>query len=195
MLIRLDGGASNGKLGNKGESLLQMKAEGFNVPSGFVLDSGAYDDFICFNKLEDTVSNAVRDLTKDNVRETSEKIISAFDGAVLPDPVIKDIRNNISDGKLYAVRSSGSKEDLEYALFSTNGRMLIINSSLIPLKTTKSTQGVSVMTLRKGQTLKEVKSAEGLVQKEAKYRYRSRKIPAAGAIFREEDSMDGISRE
>ena len=90
---------------------------------------------------------------------------------------------------------TGSKEDLEYALFSTNGRMLIINSSLIPLKTTKSTQGVSVMTLRKGQTLKEVKSAEGLVQKEAKYRYRSRKIPAAGAIFRDEDSMDGISRE
>ncbi len=90
---------------------------------------------------------------------------------------------------------TGSKEELEYALFSTNGRMLIINSSLIPLKTTKSTQGVSVMTLRKGQTLKEVKSAEGLVQKEAKYRYRSRKIPAAGAIFRDEDSMDGISRE
>ena len=118
MLIRLDGGASNGKLGNKGESLLQMKAEGFNVPSGFVLDSGAYDDFICFNKLEDTVSNAVRDLTKDNVRETSEKIISAFDGAVLPDPVIKDIRNNISDGKLYAVRSSGSKEDLDNLSFA-----------------------------------------------------------------------------
>ncbi len=87
------------------------------------------------------------------------------------------------------------KSDTEYALFSTNGRMLILSSSLIPLKTTKSTQGVSVMTLRKGQTVSEAKIAEGLVKKEAKYRYRSRKIPAAGAIYRDEDGMDGISRE
>lgn len=89
----------------------------------------------------------------------------------------------------------GITEDREVSLFSTNGRMLIINSNLIPEKTTKSTQGVNVMTLRKGQTLKEVKFADEVVSKESKYRYRSRKIPAAGAIFKDSDALDGLIRE
>lgn len=118
MLIRLDGGASNGKLGNKGESLLQMKAEGFNVPSGFVLDSGAYDDFVSFNKLGDTVNDAIKNLTKDNVKETSERIINSFDGAALPDSILKDIKDIVGEGRLYAVRSSGTKEDLDKFSFA-----------------------------------------------------------------------------
>ena len=89
----------------------------------------------------------------------------------------------------------GINEHKEFSLFSTNGRMLIIDSNLIPVKTTKSTQGVTVMSLRKGQTLKEVRYPEGVVKNESKYRYRSRKIPATGAIFKDSDAIDGISRE
>ena len=89
----------------------------------------------------------------------------------------------------------GIKEKREFSLFSTNGRMLIIDSSLIPLKTTKSTQGVTVISLRKGQTVKEVRFSEDVVKNESKYRYRSRKIPATGAIFKDADAIDGLSRE
>ena len=51
------------------------------------------------------------------------------------------------------------------------------------------------MTLRKGQTLKEIRYTEEVVIKEACFRYRSRKIPATGAIFKDADSLDGLNRE
>lgn len=89
----------------------------------------------------------------------------------------------------------GITEHKEFSLFSTNGRMLIIDSDLIPQKTTKSTQGVTVITLRKGQTLKEAHYSDSVVKKESKFRYRSRKIPATGAIFKDADALDGLSRE
>ena len=92
------------------------------------------------------------------------------------------------------VRTTGIKEDCEFALFSTNGRCLIVNSALVSLKSTKSTQGVQVITLRKGQTVKEVKSSD-VVIKESRHRYRSKNLPAAGALFHDKDAADNIPRE
>ena len=118
MLVSLSSGVSSGKLGNKGESLLQMKNAGFNVPSGFVLDSEAYDDFISFNKLGRVVDEALKKLNKGNVKEISPSIISALDGTKLPDEIVKDIIDNTDPDKLYAVRSSGTKEDLDKFSFA-----------------------------------------------------------------------------
>lgn len=92
------------------------------------------------------------------------------------------------------IRTIGIEEDREFALFSTNGRCLIVNSALISLKSTKSTQGIQVMTLRKGQTVKEVKDSE-IIYKDARHRYRSKNLPAAGALFHDKDASDNISRE
>ena len=92
------------------------------------------------------------------------------------------------------IRTSGVTEDCEYAVFSTNGRCLLINTALIPLKTTKNTQGVQVMTLRKGQTVREV-SLSAVINEGSRHRYRSKNLPAAGALFRDADSADGVSRE
>ena len=92
------------------------------------------------------------------------------------------------------VRTAGITDDREFAVFSTSGRCLLINSALIPLKTTKSTQGVQVMTLRKGQTVREVAPSEVIV-KGSMHRYRSKNLPAAGALFHDTDAQDGVSRE
>jgi DNA gyrase subunit A len=97
-----------------------------------------------------------------------------------------------SKGEL--VRSVGIEEDTEFALFSTNGRCLMLSSALIPVKASKNTQGVQVMTLRKGQTVGEVAPAS-ILKKEAKHRYRSRNLPAAGALFHDTDAEDGKQRE
>ena len=72
------------------------------------------------------------------------------------------------------------KEDCELLLKSTNGRMLIVNTASIPLKTTKDNGGIGVMTQKKGQRLL---SAE-LYQKgslDSEHRYRTRNLPAAGS--------------
>ena len=45
------------------------------------------------------------------------------------------------------------REDLELVLTSSSGRMLLFNTAVISPKTTKDTQGVGVMTMKKGQRL------------------------------------------
>ena len=45
-------------------------------------------------------------------------------------------------------------EEGEYMLRSSNGKILLFNSAAISVKTTKNTQGVAVMTQRKGHRLK-----------------------------------------
>ena len=89
---------------------------------------------------------------------------------------------------------ASAPEEAEFAIFSTNGRALLVNSALIPEKATKSTQGVSVMSLRKGQTVQEVKAASVLLP-QAQHRYRAKNLPAAGALLRDTDTADGAQRE
>ncbi len=72
-------------------------------------------------------------------------------------------------------------EDCEILLKSTNGRMLIVNTASIPLKTTKNNSGIAVMTQKKGQR---VFTAEKYVKDslESEHRYRTKNLPAAGSL-------------
>ena len=72
------------------------------------------------------------------------------------------------------------KEDTEFLLKSTNGRMLIVNTAAIPSKTTKDNGGIAVMTQKKGQRLLSCEPYEkGTLDSE--HRYRTRNLPAAGS--------------
>jgi len=78
------------------------------------------------------------------------------------------------------------KEDLEVAFLSTEGRMLLFHTSALAPKTTRATQGVSVMTLKSKYKLAEIKPAQQTaVVNPARYRVRS--LPAAGSLLRPED--------
>ncbi len=79
------------------------------------------------------------------------------------------------------------KEERDIVLFSNANKVLCINTEKIPLKTTRSTQGIAVMTLRRGAVIKSACFAEdsGLVEPR---RHRPRNIPAAGASIRDEDT-------
>ncbi|MBR6259133.1 MAG: topoisomerase IV, partial [Oscillospiraceae bacterium] len=81
------------------------------------------------------------------------------------------------------------KEDTQAALFSTDGRALVFKTSQLAPKTTRNTQGVSVMSLRKRQS---VASAAFLADTSIKNtaRYSVRSLPAAGALLKEEDSEE-----
>lgn len=76
-------------------------------------------------------------------------------------------------------------EDLEIVAVSSIDKMLVLDTSLIPLKTTRSSQGVTVMTLKKSATLKKVAPAPA---DESLKHYRIRRIPAAGCFPREEQT-------
>ena len=118
MLVRLDSREQeNGKLGNKGKFLLLMKQNGFNVPNGFVLDSDTYDETVKGDS-EKAINEALASLNKDNVKETSEKISALFDKITLPAKTADEIKELVKSDKLYAVRSSGTKEDLDEFSFA-----------------------------------------------------------------------------
>lgn len=80
--------------------------------------------------------------------------------------------------------SSGEETDL--VLFSDKGRAVTVNTGRIPLKTTRSTQGISVMTSKKDSIVKTVVTADKAELKNIE-RFRTKTIPAAGAIVRDED--------
>ena len=77
----------------------------------------------------------------------------------------------------------------ELVLYSSDGRALIFSTAQLAVKTTRNTQGVAVMTLRKNKILEQaIPLEESTIQNQARYRVRS--LPAAGAILRPEDAPE-----
>ena len=81
------------------------------------------------------------------------------------------------------------REDREIAVYSSEPRVLIVSTALLGVKTTRTTQGVALMTLKKKHTLDTVRFPEetGITDLA---RYRGRSIPATGALLKTEDSDD-----
>ena len=78
-----------------------------------------------------------------------------------------------------ALRICIIKEDEDFAMQSSSGKLRVFESSKIPLKTTKSTQGVQVIRLKKGETAVSFGRVKEYRLKK-KEDYRSANIPAAG---------------
>ncbi len=71
-------------------------------------------------------------------------------------------------------------EDAEVLLTASSGRMLLFHTGLIASKSTKNTQGVQAMSLKKGQrVLSAALYQEGQLQNPARYK---KKLPALGSL-------------
>ena len=80
-------------------------------------------------------------------------------------------------------------EDCELAVYSTEPRCLIFHTALLAPKTTRSTQGVAVMTLKPKYRLDTVMPVEQTsISNQSRYRMRS--VPTAGALLKQEDSEE-----
>ncbi len=77
-------------------------------------------------------------------------------------------------------------EETELAIRTSAGRMLLVGTAQIPEKTTRDSQGVAVVTLKKNQNITSAVPAESLALANL-HRYRVRSLPAAGALLRPED--------
>ena len=83
-------------------------------------------------------------------------------------------------------------DDAEFVIKSTSGRLLLFNSGAISSKTTKNTQGVAVMNLKKGHRVASVVNyKEDMFTKPQ--RYRTKTLPSAGAILSAEDSGEQMT--
>ncbi len=85
-------------------------------------------------------------------------------------------------------------EDTEIVITSTAGRHLLVNTAAISPKTTKDTAGVNVLTVKKYHKLQSVRLyKEGEFSKP--HRYKTKTLPAAGALLSAEDSGEQLSLE
>ncbi len=77
--------------------------------------------------------------------------------------------------------------ETQVAVYSTEGRALILNTAQLTEKTTRDSQGVQVMTLKPKFKLKSAELLEGssIVNRS---RYSARSLPAAGALLKPEDT-------
>ncbi len=77
-------------------------------------------------------------------------------------------------------------DDIEIALVSTAGRMLLFSTASIAPKTTRNTQGVNVMSLKKDAVIESARNVGDMMIANPK-RYRTKTLPAAGMILKSED--------
>lgn len=87
------------------------------------------------------------------------------------------------------IKAMALDADEQMAVYSTDGRAAIFSTAQLLPKTTRNTQGVAVMTLKKKATLRDavLLTQSGIVNES---RYRTKTIPSAGAVLKEEDSAE-----
>ena len=72
-------------------------------------------------------------------------------------------------------------EEQDILMSSTNGRRLLVNTGSVPAKATRNNGGIAVMTQKKGQRVYTAEPYEkGTLENE--HRYRTKNLPAAGAL-------------
>ena len=98
----------------------------------------------------------------------------------------KKLLNAVSD-KSVLVKGIQINEDKDILVESSSGRLLLFNSAQIASKSTKNTQGVQVMTLKKGHKLINAELyQDGMFVKPS--RYRPKNIPSSGMLRSADDA-------
>ena len=80
-------------------------------------------------------------------------------------------------------------QDIQMAVYTSDGRCVIFSTAQLLPKTTRNTQGVAVVSLKKKAvvTYAVAADASGVTNHS---RYRTRTLPSAGALLKEEDSSE-----
>ena len=78
------------------------------------------------------------------------------------------------------------KEDTFVAAFSNNGKCVVFDTKDVLTKTSRTSQGIQVMTLRKKATMESIAHADAVLTDPSGYKARS--LPSAGYFLKDEDS-------
>jgi len=159
--------------------------------------ASVFGDYIPAKLQMDEGENAVFML---NTKDYSGYLLFAFENGKVAKVDLKSYETKTNRKKLINAYSDKSpiagiaftQEDGEFVLTSSAGRMLLLHSGAIAVKTTKNTQGVAVMKLKKGHRVMVIEPyAEGRFSKPS--RYRTRSLPATGALPSQEDEATQLS--
>jgi DNA gyrase subunit A len=139
----------------------------------YILDPGDYSSHVLF--FFENGKAARIELSAYATKTNRKKLTGAYSGA---SPLVSVV-------PLCTAPGTGAM-DTEVAVYSTEGRVVVFSTSLLTPKTTRTTIGVGVMTLKKKfKVEKAVPVLESSVKNLSRYRVRS--VPAAGALLKDED--------
>ncbi|MEE1024082.1 MAG: DNA topoisomerase (ATP-hydrolyzing) subunit A [Acutalibacteraceae bacterium] len=146
-----------------------------------------------FDKEESAVYMAVTD-------DYSGYMIFVFENGKVAKVDMKAYETKTNRKKLIGAYSDKSplvaalyiKEDAEILVSASNGRRLLVSTAAIAAKSTKNTQGVNVMSLKKGYRVISCETyTEGMLS--VPHRYRTRSLPAAGKLPAAEEAGEQLS--
>ncbi len=93
---------------------------------------------------------------------------------------------NAYSGKFVLHTALCLTEECDLFLTSTNGRVMVVNTSALSEKAAKDNGGIAVMTQKRGQRIFSAEVyKEGTLERP--HRYRPKNLPAAGSVRKEED--------
>ncbi len=113
-----------GVVGGKGASLGKLVRAGFLVPSGFVVNTDGYAEFLRANGLEMKIGKTLKGIdykNLDKLEKETAKIREAIISGKMPDILARQIGQaykRLGNEPYVAVRSSGTAEDLADASFA-----------------------------------------------------------------------------
>lgn len=151
-------------------------------------------DYVAAKLAMDEGENAVKMVA---TKDYKGILIFAFENGKIAKVPLEAYATKTNRKKLTAAYSDKSPlsamlfidEDKEVLIKSSSGRMLLVHTGALSLKSTRSTQGVAVMKLKKGHRLFEIEEyEEGTFARPQ--RYRTRSLPALGALPSNEDTVD-----
>lgn len=138
------------------------------------------------------------------IREYKGYMIFAFENGKVAKVDISAYQTKTNRKKLLKAYSNKNplvschyiEEDTELVLTSTSGKILILNTGALSPKTTKDTQGVAVMTQKKTKKMEHKLESVHFYEEgefEKAWRFRTKNLPAAGAIPSIADNSAQIS--
>lgn len=80
-------------------------------------------------------------------------------------------------------------EETELAAISSSGKILVFDTQSVSTKSTRDSQGITVLLSKKGSVLTDLRRADSLKLKDVQY-YKTKNIPALGCFLRKGDSLE-----
>lgn len=122
-------------------------------------------------------------------------MLFAFENGKMAKVELKNYETKSNRKKLVSAYSDKSplagimyiKDDIDVVVMTDNNRVLFFNTSKIPLKATKNTQGVQAVTMRKKDAKLIRMTESGKSGLNEPQRYAVKNIPAAGGILKKDD--------
>lgn len=165
------------------------KAKINDIPDGKASQLGEYLPALLKMEPDERVVGMA--ITKDY----SGNMLFCFENGKMTKTPLEGYQTKTNRKKLTSAFASASKiveviqleEEKDLVAVSSIDKVMAFSSELVSLKTTRSSQGIAVMTLKKSATLKKVMTADKFNAENIGY-YKTKKIPSAGCFVKEDQT-------